>query len=178
MSRSPWASHLPQPDSRKRSIPCLPWDVSTWQMCSVRVCVYFCGKCEEVAPTPFSFCRCRLPALAFSLFGPFFLLLVCSTEPLSQRRSLSAPIYLMHNCPPLLSFYLFPSIPIRYLFLLFAVQWTTALCFFAPHYFVYTSLPQLFLWWFLIFLGCLRPSMPLFLFFFVLSRKCTSTFSI
>lgn len=63
--------------------------------------------------------QCRVPALAFSLFGPFFLLLVCSAEPLSQRRSLSVPIYLMHNCPPLLSFYLFPSISIRYLFFSF-----------------------------------------------------------
>lgn len=66
----------------------------------------------------FSLCRRTVPALAFSLFGPFFLLLVCSTEPLSQRRSLSGPIYLMHNCPPLLSFYLFPSVSTRSLFLL------------------------------------------------------------
>lgn len=86
------------------------------------VCVYFCGKCEEVAPNLsfflLSHCQCRVPALAFSLFGPFFLLFVCSTELLSQRRSLSGPIYLMHNCPLFLSFYLFLSISTRFLFLL------------------------------------------------------------
>lgn len=131
MSRSPWASHLPHPDSRKRSIPCLPWDVSTWQMCSVCVSVGVCVSAANVRRWPqlffffflsLSLCRSSLPALAFSLFGSFFLLLVCSTEPLSRRRSLSGPIYLMHNCPPLLSFYLFPSVSTRSLFIPLAVK--------------------------------------------------------
>ena len=71
----------------------------------VCVCVHVCG-CEwvhEYSSDPFLSISAEALQWPFLLW-PIFLLLVCSTELLSQLRSLSAMIYLTHNLPSSLAF--------------------------------------------------------------------------
>lgn len=84
----------------KHSISCLPRDTPTW----LTGVSEFCCCVREHESTWIIAQATLSPSVqrtspAFSLVWPFFLLLVSRTEVLSQIRSLSTLIYLLHNCP-------------------------------------------------------------------------------
>lgn len=116
LSWSPWAMF--PPSISKHSISSLPGDPPTW-LTGVSVfacCVRGCANTWVIAQARLSPSAQRTSP-AFSRLRPFFLPLVSRAELLSQIRSLSALIYLVHNLPRHLLFFLFRLISAFFLYL-------------------------------------------------------------